>query len=241
MTEGSAPRILIVIPAFNEEGSIGATLAELRRACPWADVVVVDDGSTDGTAAVVRASGCRLLPLPFNLGAGAAVQTGLQHARMNDYDVAVQVDADGQHPAREVPRLVEPVLAGDCDVCIGSRFLDGERRFRQTRLRALGIAVLARVLSVVVGQRVTDPTSGFRAFGRSAVRRLADEYPDDFPDPEVLAQLRKSGLKALEIPVAMEPRRAGRSSLGPRLAFLYVTKNLLAVFVSLFRRNETVR
>jgi glycosyltransferase involved in cell wall biosynthesis len=240
--ETPAPgEVLVVVPAYNEERSLPATLLELRRDCPWADAVIVDDGSGDGTRAAAAALGYRVLALPFNLGIGGAVQTGFQYAVGRGYRAVVQVDADGQHPPAEILRIVRPVLAGECDVAVGSRFLS-PGGYRQTLWRRAGIAILAGVVSVATGRRVTDPTSGFRAYSPAAVGFLARDYPYDYPEPEALVALHRAGLRVVEVPVAMRPRRDGASSIGAVVGARYMFKVLLAIGVSLLRaRPSSVR
>ncbi len=230
------PRVLIVIPAFNEERSIGATLEAVARECPWAEAVVIDDGSMDRTADIVRALKVSLIQLPVNIGGGGAVHTGLRYAIDRGFDVVVQLDADGQHPPDEVHRVIGPVWEGTCDVCVGSRFL-GET-FRQKRTRAMGNAVLGRFLSLVLRQRITDPTSGFRAFNRDAVDVVGNEFPYDFNEPESLVYLRRKGLRVREVGVRMEPRRAGVSTIRPVTAFVIALKAIVAVFRSVPSNNR---
>jgi glycosyltransferase involved in cell wall biosynthesis len=224
----------VVVPAYNEEAALPETLVELRRDCPWADVVVVNDGSADGTEAVAGAFGCRVISLPFNLGIGGAVQTGFQFAAAAGYRVVVQVDADGQHVPGEVGALVAPVLAGACDVAIGSRFLV-KGSYRQTFWRSVGIRLLARVISILTRSRVTDPTSGFRAYSREAVAHLATDYPYDYPEPEALIILSRNRFRICEMPVPMRARRDGTSSIGAAVGAKYMFKVLLAIGISMLR------
>ena len=169
------------MPAFNEEGSVGAVVEEIRAADEGMDVLVVDDGSRDATAQVARAHGAHVVRLPFNLGIGGAVQTGYRYAREHGFDVAVQVDGDGQHDARELAALLAPVLAGDADLAVGSRFADGSGAYRAPLPRRIGIRLFARTISRITGQRVTDTTSGFRAANRRAIALFAEDYPHDSP------------------------------------------------------------
>lgn len=230
-------RVLIVVPAYNEERCLPLTLAEISKECPWADVVVINDGSRDATVAAAAAFGYPVLSLPFNLGIGGAVQTGFQFAVRNGYDVVVQLDADGQHPPRAVRELVQPVIDGTCDVVIGSRFLK-EGAYRQTVLRLLGIGILARLISGILRQRITDPTSGFRAYSREAVRDLAADYPYDYPEPEALLYLHRRKYRLHEIPVRMRARQDGVSSIGLAMGGKYMFKVVLAILASLLRPLE---
>lgn len=233
-------RVLLVLPAYNEERSLPVILAEVRRECPWADVVIVNDGSRDDTELVAQASGYQVLSLPFNLGIGGAVQTGFKYAAAKDYDVVVQVDADGQHLPGEVEKLIAPVLDGRCDVAIGSRFLE-DGAYRAGFFRTLGIRLLARIISMIVRKRITDPTSGFRAYGPAALASVAHDYPYDYPEPEALVTLSRRGLHIVEVPARMRARLDGISSIGLTVSIKYMFKVLLAIGLSLLRSDRAAR
>ncbi len=227
-------RSLAIVPAYNEEASVARVVHELRAAAPDFDVVVVDDGSTDGTARAATAAGATVLSLPYNLGIGGAVQTGLLYAERNAYDLAVQVDGDGQHDAREIERLVEPVRAGVADVAVGTRFA-GERVYRASLARRIGIELFARAVSLIVRERLTDTTSGFRAFNRRAISLFAAEYPHDYPEVEATVIAHRNRLRIAEVSVAMRVRDGGRSSINGARSVYYMTKVFLALFVALLR------
>ena len=227
---------IAIVPALNEEGSVARVIDEIRDFDPGFDILVVDDGSVDRTAAVASARGARVVKLPFNLGIGGAVQTGYRYAWERGYDLAVQVDGDGQHDPRELPGLLEPVLAGDVDMAVGSRFA-GTRGYSVPWGRRLATRFFAAVISVVVRQRVTDTTSGFRAVNRRGIALFARDYPHDYPEVEATVMLVKHRLRLCEVPVAMRERTAGRTSIGPLYSVLYMVKVLLAVFVGIFRRT----
>lgn len=223
-----------VVPAYNEAGSIGRVVSELRATDAELEVVVVDDGSTDETAVLARAAGATVLSLPYNLGIGAAVQTGLQYAHEHDFDVAVQVDGDGQHDAAELQKLFEPILSGRADIAVGTRFA-GERAYRSTFARRIGIALFAGIVSLIVRQRVTDTTSGFRAMNRRGIRLFASDYPHDYPEVEATVLVFRHRLSMVEVPVAMRRRETGRSSITAFGSLYYMGKVSLALFVGLLR------
>ena len=228
-------RRIAIVPALNEEVTVGRVIDEIRAFDPGFDIVVVDDGSTDRTAGVAADRGASVLRLPFNLGIGGAVQTGYRFAFEHGYDLAVQVDGDGQHDPQELPAILAPVLAGEADVCVGSRFA-GAGAYRSSFLRRIGIRIFARVVSMIVRQKVTDTTSGFRAVNRKGIALFAADYPHDYPEVEATVMSVKHRLRLREVPVAMRERGAGASSITALRSVYYMTKVLLAIFVALFRR-----
>jgi len=228
----------VIIPARNEEDSVAGVIGEIQAADPDFVVVVVDDGSTDRTAQVAEATGAIVLRLPYNLGIGGAVQTGYQYARENDFDIAIQVDGDGQHDPSEIPRLLEPILGGRADMVVGTRFAEGGG-YRGTRMRRVGIHLFAAIVSLIVRQRVTDTTSGFRAANRKVIRLFAADYPHDYPEVEATVVLTRYGLKMIEVPVQMRIRETGNSSITAVRSVYYMVKVLLALFIGLFRRYST--
>ncbi len=223
-----------VVPAYNEAGSIGAVVSEIRAADSGLEVIVVDDGSTDATAQLALRAGATVLTLPYNLGIGAAVQTGLQYACENGFELAVQIDGDGQHDPRELAQLCSPVLAGQADIAVGTRF-GGARRYRPSVARRIGIALFAGLVSVIVRQRVTDTTSGFRAMNRRGICLFASDYPHDYPEVEATVLVFRHRLRMVEVPVAMRTRVAGRSSITAFRSLYYMGKVSLALFVGLLR------
>jgi glycosyltransferase involved in cell wall biosynthesis len=202
---------IIIIPAYNEEKALGAVLQAIPAEAPGFDILVVNDGSTDGTSAVARSfESVRIIDLPDNIGIGGAVQTGFLYARARGYELAVQVDGDGQHRPAEIGKIAGPVLSGAADAAIGSRFMENAK-FRGDPLRRAGIRMFQALNAVLLGQRITDSTSGFRAFNRAAIDVLSRDYPDDYPEPEAIYILRKKGLRIIEVPVEMAGRAGGRS------------------------------
>ncbi len=231
-------RSIAIVPAHNEEASLGALLAELRVSEPDLAVVVIDDGSTDGTARVAAAAGVPVVNLPFNVGIGGTVQPGYQYALEHGFEVAIQVDGDGQHDPTEIGRVLEPIFDDRADLVVGTRFVSGGG-YRGTRVRRVGIHIFASVVSLMVGQRVSDTTSGFRAVNRKALRLFAGEYPHDYPEVESIVLLSRHGLRMLEVPVRMRVRETGASSITALRAAYYMIKVLLALFIGLFRRYPT--
>jgi hypothetical protein len=230
-------RRIAVVPAFNEQQNVGRVIEEIRAFDPGLDIVVVDDGSVDATAAVARQHGATVLRLPFNLGIGGAVQTGFRYAFEHEYDLAVRVDGDGQHDPSQLDRVIAPVLAGEADIAVGSRFVANVEGYRSSRSRRLGIRLLAVVVSRIVGRRVTDTTSGFQALNRKGIALFARDYPHDYPEVEATVMVSRHRLRAVEVPVSMRERSSGRSSITAMRSIYYMVKVLLAIFVGLFRRN----
>jgi len=228
-------RVLVIIPAHDEQESLPRTLDEVRRVIPGTDLLVVDDGSRDATAATARARGVRVLRHPFNQGVGGALQTGFRWAVEHGYDVGVQLDADGQHDPAFLAALLEPVRAGRCDVSIGSRYV---RRsgYRAPVARRLGMVLFSSLVSAVLHSRITDTTSGFRAYSRRVMEVCQHDFPQDFPDAPLLIALGRRGFRLEEVPVEMRERHAGRSfyTLGKSLYYPY--KNLLASLMALLQR-----
>jgi glycosyltransferase involved in cell wall biosynthesis len=233
-------RAIAIVPALNEEGTIADVVRELRDFDADVEILVVDDGSHDRTADIARAAGARVLRLPFNLGIGGAVQTGFRYAFENGFDLAVRVDGDGQHDPSQLAAVVDPVLRGETDIAVGSRYLASRAEgYRSSATRRLGIRILARVVSLLTRQRITDPTSGFQALNGKAIALFAADYPHDYPEVEAIVLVKRHRLRLLEVPIAMRPRAVGRSSIRTLSSVYYMVKVLLALFVGAFRRYST--
>jgi glycosyltransferase involved in cell wall biosynthesis len=228
--------ILVIIPAYNEEKAIGKVIGELREIRPEVDVLVVNDGSTDHTLEVVRELGCKAVSLPFNLGIGGAVQTGFKYALQHGYPYAIQVDGDGQHIASEIHVLMQAMMSGEADVVIGSRFIES-RGYTTSFVRRMGVRVFVAVNSLVLRKKITDNTSGFRAYNRRAIAFLAENYPQDYPEPESVIMLGMNGFRILEVGVRMRERAAGQSSISAVRSVYYMIKVLLAIFVDVFKER----
>ena len=228
-------RGLVLMPAFNEAETLPQVLPEVRKTTDF-DILVVDDGSTDGTAAVARAHGALVLRHPFNMGYGAALQTGYKFAAQGDYAVLVQIDADGQHDPTFIGILARRVLDGHADACIGSRFLEG-KGYIPPFARRVGMVLFGYIASVVTKRRVTDPTSGYQALGRRVFRFFqSDLFPADYPDADVLILLHRAGFRAEEQPVVMRLSATGKSMhSGVLRPMFYVFKMFLSIGVTLLR------
>jgi len=230
-------KILIIVPAFNEEDNISQVMASLKKKVAYADVMVINDGSSDNTASIVcNISAKSLISLPVNLGIGGAVQTGFIYAQRYNYDIAVQFDGDGQHLASEIDKLLSPIIKHETDVVIGSRFTrKGLDTYRSTPLRLLGIKMFKFINSLLIGQRITDNTSGFRAYNRRAIEFLAQNYPMDYPEPEAVILLGKNHFRLKEVYTRMAPRDGGVSSISGFDSVYYMVKVFLAVFMNALR------
>jgi hypothetical protein len=233
-----ASSLTVVIPCYNEEACIVSTLSELRRNMPQARIVAVNDGSTDRTLELLQGMDdpdLVVLNLPFNSGIGVAVQTGLIYAARHGAGRAVKFDADGQHPAQEIPRLLEAIDNG-ADFVIGSRFVEGTTGFRSYFMRRIGIRFFRFLIAAVTGHSITDATSGFRAYGHEALLFAAENYPSfDYPEPEECILFLRNGFRVVEVPCNMLERQGGRSSIRSLKAAYYMLKVSFAMIMESFR------
>jgi glycosyltransferase involved in cell wall biosynthesis len=234
-------RTAAIVPAFNEAGAVGRVIAEIRAFDPAIDVVVVDDASSDDTAAVAESLGATVLRLPFNVGIGGAVQTGFRYALQEDYDTAVRLDGDGQHDASELAKLLAPLERGEADFVVGSRFVDPGGAYRPPLARRIGIRLFARLVSLLGGERVTDTTSGFLALDRVGIELFASEYPHDYPEVEATLVALRSGLRLSQVQVEMRERETGASSITFVRSLYYIVKVTLALLVASLRRYPRIQ
>jgi len=225
-------KALVIIPAYNEGKNIAKLLDKLKEDCPEYDVLVVNDCSCDSTSDICKKRGVPVIDLPVNLGIGGAVQTGYKYAQYKGYDQAVQVDGDGQHDPRYIRALFSELDKG-ANLSIGSRFLEGEG-YQSSRARRLGIKYFSSLIYLFTGQRVKDPTSGFRACDRSAVSLFAVDYPRDYPEPESIVNASRHKLKVSEVPVVMNAREGGKSSITNTKSLYYMVKVSLAIVIASF-------
>jgi len=232
------PKILVIVPAFNECGNIGRTVAEIRRHAPQAGILVIDDGSADETAQEACQAGAMVVSLPFNLGIGAAVQTGFQYAQRRGYDVAVQIDGDGQHDAAFLDQVTAPVLRLEADMVVGSRFLVKTGGFRSTFGRRMGIGFFVYLINALTGVKVSDPTSGYRAYNQRMIALFSGYYPHDFPEPEAIVVAQQAGARIVELPVVMRAREAGSSSIRYFKTLYYMAKVTLAILLHMIRQKN---
>lgn len=240
--EPGCASFLAVVPAYNEVEAIASVVESLRGRAPQFDVIVVDDGSTDATADRAVQVGATVIQLPFNLGIGGAVQAGFVYAHERGYDYMAQVDGDGQHDPAELDKLLDSMLAApDVDVVCGSRFLPtSDHRYPAPLSRRTGIRLFAVVLTRIVGQPITDPTSGFRLYNRRAIALFAQNYPHDYPEVEAVLMAHTNHLRMKEVPVRMRARSSGRSSITRPASFYYMVKVSLALIAALLRRRPVV-
>lgn len=229
-------KILAIIPAFNEAKNIASVISSIKNENPQIDIIVINDCSIDNTGETAELTGLAdVVNLPCNLGIGGAVQTGFRYAKSNDYDIVFQFDGDGQHVASEINKVLEPVKKKEADVVIGSRFCRKHNGYKSTFVRALGIRVFSILSLLLIGQRITDCTSGFRAYNRKAIDFLADNYSMDYPEPEAIILMGRNGFIQKEVLVTMQERINGVSSISGIHSFYYMTKVMLAIFVTALR------
>lgn len=235
-------KVLIIIPAYNEQENILSTVNKIKEYSEELDYIVINDGSTDNTEKILIENNIKHIKLINNLGIGGAVQTGYKYAYENEFDIAIQFDGDGQHDINYVPNICEPILNGQADMVIGTRYLDkSSSKFQSTFMRRLGSSIISIFIKVFAGKKITDPTSGFRAINKKVIEEFAKEYPKEYPEPESTVSLLVNGYKVEEIPVSMNERTGGTSSIRLWKTVDYMVKVVLAIIIdsiSLKRRRK---
>lgn len=230
-------RILAIIPAYNEEDNIPVLLQEILNLKHLdIDIVVINDCSTDNTANVCKEMGVKVINLPCNLGIGGAVQTGYKYAFANKYDIAIQIDGDGQHKPEYINDLLKPLLYENIDMVIGSRYIK-RQGFQSTAIRRVGIKYFSKLISALTKQKITDPTSGFRACNLRVIELFSKRYPQDYPEPESIVFLNRNNFKIKEVPVIMKERGGGVSSISPLKSIYYMVKVSLAIMIDVLRKE----
>lgn len=235
MKRGSGPHsLLVIVPAYNEEGAVGHVVREIREVLPDAPVLVVDDCSADGTRSEAQQAGAGVLSLPHHLGLGGCVQAGYKLAHELDYQYVIRVDGDGQHDPRDIPALLDALRTSGCEMVIGSRFADGFGT-HTSFVRSVGIRFFRLVLRPILGQSVQDPTSGFVAVNRSALTVFSRSFPLEYPEIEALVVLQRRAFRFREVPCHPRPRRTGRSTITAMKSLYYIVHVLLGVFVNILK------
>ena len=233
-------KILVAIPAFNEKDTIELVLKNVNNVCPDFDILVINDCSIDNTSELAKSTKlATVIDLPLNLGIGGAVQTGLKYAFRNNYDCMIQFDADGQHRAEDISKLVDMVKSGECDVAIGSRFIGDSKLFDSDLLRRIGIRFFEAISLILIQKRIRDHTSGFRAFNNETIRFIMDEYPVDYPEPEIIVYLAKNKFVVKEIFTQMYSRQGGVSSISVFRGPYYMFKVFIAMLLAVLRPKES--
>jgi glycosyltransferase involved in cell wall biosynthesis len=239
-TPPSFDSLLIIVPAYNEEAAVGGVVRAIHPAKPGTPVLVIDDCSLDATQVAAREAGARVLALPHHLGLGGCVQAGYKLAFELGYEYVIRVDGDGQHDARDIPRVFEALRTSGCEMVIGSRFMNGNGG-RTGAVRGLGIRFFRMVLRPILGQRVHDPTSGFVGVNRNALQVFSKSFPLEYPEIEALVVLQRRQFRFLEIPCQMHPRTTGRSSITALRSIYYIVHVLLGVFVNVLKFDQRGR
>ncbi len=239
--KSEAARVLVIIPAYNEGRRIAQVVATVRSVVPGYDILVINDGSRDDTADAAASSGATVISHAINMGYGVAIQTGYKYAREKGYELLAQIDGDGQHDPAFIPKLLDPVMNGKADVAVGSRFREAGS-YRPSLSRRLGILFFRNLLSWVIGQEITDPTSGYQAMNRDVVRFLtSDVFPCDYPDADVIISLNRAGFRIREVPVRMFPNAEGKTMHSGMKPLYYMFKMCLSIFVTFLRNRALYR
>lgn len=231
-------KILLIIPAYNEEKNILNTINQIKTKDNL-DYIVINDGSKDNTLKILKENNIKHIDLITNLGIGGAVQTGYKYAYKENYDIAVQFDGDGQHDINYVEKICAPIVKGECDICIGSRYLDNTTSaFKSTFMRRLGKNIISIILKICIKKKITDPTSGFRAVNQNVIKTFAEEYPTDYPEPESIVTVIKEDYKISEVPVNMNERTEGKSSINAWKSINYMLKVSMAIIIDSLNKKK---
>jgi glycosyltransferase involved in cell wall biosynthesis len=234
-------RVLVIIPAYNEGKKIGKVVSSIFEVASAFDILVVNDGSRDDTASEAAAAGAIVLTHPINMGYGVTIQTGYKYARENDYDYLIQIDGDGQHDPSYIKHLLAPVISGETDVAVGSRFREVES-YRPSFSRRLGILFFRKLVSIIIGREITDPTSGYQAMNSEVIRFFTNDiFPCDYPDADVLVSLNLAGFRIREVPVRMFANAEGKTMHSGMKPFYYMFKMCLSILVTLLRNRALYR
>ena len=232
-------KVLLIIPAYNEEDNILNTCNKIKEFSDEIDFVVINDGSKDGTLKILQENNLNHINLINNLGIGGAVQTGYKYAYENGYDIAIQFDGDGQHDVNYVPNICEPIINGQANLVIGTRYLDkSSSEFQSTFMRRLGSNIISFFIKLCTGKKITDPTSGFRAADRKKIEEFAKDYPTEYPEPESTVCMLCKKYKAAEVPVSMNERQGGKSSIRFLKTADYMIKVCLAILIDSSRKER---
>jgi len=232
-------RVIVIIPAYNEAASIAGVVKQAQEALNEAEILVINDGSADATGQLAAKQGARVINLPYNLGIGGAIQTGYKYAQKNGFQIAVQLDGDGQHDPYQVKMLVDKIRGEDLDLVIGSRFINKEG-YQSTLLRRIGIIYISLIIYLLTKKRILDPTSGFRACNRRAMDYFVRYYAADYPEPESIVNLLRDGLRVGEVPVVMQERSGGTSSIRELGVFYFMIKVSLDMLIGAFKNKKNI-
>lgn len=232
-------KIILIIPAYNEEGNILDTCNKIKEFSEEIDFVVINDGSKDNTLKILEENNINHVNLIKNLGIGGAVQTGYKYAYENGYDIAIQFDGDGQHDVNYVPNICMPIIEAQADMVIGTRYLDkSESKFQSTFMRRFGSNIISFFIKICTHKRITDPTSGFRAVNKDIIKVFSNEYPSDYPEPESIVNITNLGYKITEVPVSMNEREGGKSSIDIWKSAYYMIKVSLAIIIDSLNKRR---
>jgi glycosyltransferase involved in cell wall biosynthesis len=232
-------KILVIVPAYNEQDNLSDLVYKLRQVKPKLDILVINDRSQDHTAQICQELNVNTIHLPCNLGIGGAVQTGYKYAHLHGYDYAVQVDGDGQHDPEYISDILRPLFDNQADLVIGSRYINNEG-FQSTAMRRMGIKYFSLLINLLIQQKVTDPTSGFRACNAKVIELFSRFYPADYPEPESIVFIKRNGYAISEIPVIMQERQGGVSSIKSFRTMYYMIKVSIAILIDKMRRHTEV-